>query len=246
MPVLENAGWCPTCETATVFRSDEAWLREHYRCLNCGSLPRERALMRVLAERFPGWRDLVVHESSPVDRGASARLRRECARYVPSQFFPGVAVGQLVNGVRCEDLEALTFPDASVDLHVTQDVMEHVFDPHRVFREIARTLRPGGAHVFTVPLVRRAQPSRARARRAPTGSVEHLLPAEHHGNPVDASGSLVVTDWGYDICARIHAACGLFTHVVAIDDTSQGIRAEFVEVLVTYAPPAPGPAAAGR
>lgn len=56
----------------------------------------------------------------------------------------------------------------------------------------------------------------------------------------------MVTDWGYDICARIHAACGLFTHVVAIDDTSQGIRAEFVEVLVTYAPPAPGPAAAGR
>ena len=50
----------------------------------------------------------------------------------------------MVQGVRCENLEELTFPDESIDLHISQDVMEHVFQPKRAFAEIARTLRPGG------------------------------------------------------------------------------------------------------
>ncbi len=245
MAVLENEGWCPTCATNTVFRAEQPWLREHYRCLNCGSLPRERALMAVIEERFPAWRELVVHESSPVDRGASARLARECPRYLPTQFFPGAPRGASVGGVRCEDLEALTFADASVDLHVTQDVMEHVFRPERVFREIARTLRPGGAHVFTVPLANGARPSRRRARRGADGRVEHLDEPVYHGNPVDEGGSLVTIDWGYDICRHIHDACGLFTHVVQIDDAGRGIRARFLDVLVTVRPGPDGPSGTG-
>ncbi len=39
--------------------------------------------------------------------------------------------------------------------HLTQDVFEHLFDPAAAFREIARTLQPGGAHVFTTLLVRK-------------------------------------------------------------------------------------------
>jgi SAM-dependent methyltransferase len=109
--------------------------------------------MLTIDTYFPGWRSLIIHESSPGCRGASCRLARECSRYVPSQFFPDRELGSMVGNSRCENLEALTFDDDSIDLHVTQDVLEHVFDPSRVFSEIARTLKPGGAHVFTVPLV---------------------------------------------------------------------------------------------
>ena len=56
--------------------------------------------------------------------------------------------GTIVNAVRCENLEHLTFDNESVDLHITQDVFEHLFDPAAAFREIARTLRLGGAHVL--------------------------------------------------------------------------------------------------
>ncbi|MFN0160436.1 MAG: hypothetical protein ACKVQQ_04350, partial [Burkholderiales bacterium] len=49
-------------------------------------------------------------------------------------------------------------------------------------------------------------------------------------------GSLVTVDWGFDICEHIFRACGLFTHVVQIDDLSRGIRAEYIEVLVTVKP----------
>jgi SAM-dependent methyltransferase len=62
--------------------------------------------------------------------------------------WPDAAVGGVINGVRCEDLQALTFADESIDLHITQDVFEHLLDPRAAFREIARTLRVEGAHIL--------------------------------------------------------------------------------------------------
>lgn len=235
-PILKSSGYCPACSRNVTFVARNAWLREHYRCSNCGSIPRERALMVAIERYFPDWRNLTIHESSPANRGASKRLAQECSRYVASQFFPGVDPGSQVGDVRCENLEALTFRDASVDLHVTQDVLEHVYHPSKVFREMARTLKPGGAHVFTTPLVNKDKPSKLRARIGEDGQVSHLEPPVYHGNPISDKGSLVTVDWGYDICQAVFDSCGLFTHLVYIDDLSMGIRAECIEVLVTLKP----------
>ena len=65
-----------------------------------------------------------------------------------------------MNGIRCENLEHLSFGDESFDLHLTRDVFEHLFDPATAFREIARTLRPGLAHLFTTPLVGKNEATR--------------------------------------------------------------------------------------
>lgn len=192
--------------------------------------------MRTLEMFFPDWPEKIVHESSPIDRGASVRLARECTYYIPSQLFGDVPPGEERNGIRCENLEHLTFADASIDLHVTQDVMEHIFHPEAVFREIARTLKPGGAHVFTVPIVNKHRPSQTRAVIGADGQVTHLLPPVYHGNPVSSDGALVTVDWGFDICRHIFEASGLYTHIVHIDDLSRGIRAEYIEVLVTVKP----------
>ena len=238
-PILQNPGYCTTCDREVQFVARDAWLRDHYLCSNCGSLPRERALMLVIESYFPKWRSVTIHESSPSDRGASKRLARECSRYVPSHLFPDQTPGTVHDGVRCENLEALTFADASIDLHVTQDVMEHVLQPARIFREIARTLKSGGAHVFTVPMVNKGAPSRVRARLDSRGEISHLEPPVYHGNPISDAGSLVTVDWGFDICRHIHESCGLFTHLIHIDDISKGIRAEYIEVLITFKPVPP-------
>lgn len=123
--------------------------------------------------------------------------------------------------------------DECIDLHITQDVMEHVFNSDAAFREIARTLKPGGAHVFTVPIVNKHSPSQVRAQLGADGKIVHLMPPIYHGNPVNAEGALVTVDWGFDICQRIFDASGLFTHIVHLDDLSHGIRAEYIEVLVS-------------
>lgn len=237
--VLESAGCCATCGQDVRFVARHEWLRDHFLCSNCGSIPRERALMLTIETFFPNWRDLVIHESSPSTRGASMRIARESRHLLTSQFFPECPSGTEQDGVRCEDLEALTFADASIDLHITQDVLEHLFDPAACFREIARTLKPGGAHIFTVPIVKKNWPSSARARIDAAGKVTHLLPAEYHGNPVSEEGSLVTIDWGYDICRHIFESSGLYTQLIHIDDLSKGIRAELNEVLVTFKPTHP-------
>jgi hypothetical protein len=85
-------------------------------------------------------------------------------------------------------------------------------------------------------LVKRHHPSGRRARLASDGVIEHLEPPEYHGNPISADGSLVTIDWGFDICEWIFRACGLFTHLVQMDDLSRGIRADLNQVLVTTKP----------
>jgi SAM-dependent methyltransferase len=191
--------------------------------------------MVVIDLYFPKWRDAIIHESSPAGRGASVRLARECPGYIPSQYFPAQPPGSMVGKMRCENLEALSFADETIDLHVTQDVLEHVFHPSKVFAEISRTLKPGGMHICTVPLVNKNRPSQLRAR-IENGKITHLAPESYHGNPVGDGRSLVTVDWGFDICRHIFESSGLFTQLIYIDDLSKGIRGEYIEVLVTFKP----------
>lgn len=233
-PVLESFGYCPTCGSEVTFVAHQSWLRDHFLCTNCGSIPRERALMLVIDTYFKGWQNLIIHESSPGNRGASKRLAKMCSNYIPTQFFPDHAPGSFVGNTRCENMEALSFDDKSVDIHVTQDVLEHIFHPSKFFSEIARTLKPGGAHIFTVPIVNNNNPSRFRARVNDAGEIIHIEPPVYHGNPINDMGSLVTVDWGFDICRHIFESSGLFTHIIHIDDLSKGIRAEYIEVFVTF------------
>ena len=172
---------------------------------------------------------MAIHESSP-SGPASEKLRRECKQYVRTNFYTDVLPGNCKVGVRCEDLESMTFPDESFDLTITQDVFEHVMTPAKAFAEIARTLRPGGAHVFTVPYYLRQ--TRTRAMRGPEGIV-YLAEKDYHMNPIDANGSLVVTEWGTDICDCIYESSRLTTTIYQIRDRRLGLDGEFLEVFVS-------------
>jgi hypothetical protein len=81
-------------------------------------------------------------------------------------------------------------------------------------------------------------PSRVRAVLGGDGAPRHLEPPVFHGSPVSADGALVTVDWGFDICRFIFEATGLFTFLVQIDDLRKGIRAEYIEVLITVKPAA--------
>jgi hypothetical protein len=228
-----NVGECPICERPAAFVRLGEWLRDEYLCATCRSIPRNRALVVVLDRLYPEWRDLQIHESSP--GGASSdKLKVACKRYTSSYFYPDVEPGAHRNGVRCENLERLTFEDAAFDIVVTQDVFEHVLDPAAAFGEIARVLRPGGAHVFTVPFY----PSRrsvVRAVPSPDG-VTYLAPKEYHANPIDPAGSLVVTEWGADVVDVIYANSGMTTTIYSLHDKRMGLEAAFLEVFVSVKP----------
>ena len=239
----ETAGHCPICEQETTFVAQSEteierpwwkhWFRGELKCQHCNSIPRERALFEVLTLVRPDWRSAVVHESSPEKRGASLRLQNECVEYVETQYDTALPRGAMhpTRGYRCEDLERQTFADACFDIVVTQDVFEHLFAPDRAIIEIARTLKPDGIYIMTVPIVLKDKPSIRRAAMR-SGTVQYLLPAQYHSNPIDQSGTLVTIDWGYDIAHYLSARSGLVTAIYSIDDISKGIRAEYNEVVV--------------
>jgi SAM-dependent methyltransferase len=230
-------GFCPICERRTLFIKEGPWLRDHFRCARCFSIPRRRAIISVLETFFPDWRKLSIHESSPARESSragatSAKIKRECPQCIQTHWYPDVPEGQVKDGYRCENLEHQTFPDASFDLVITQDVFEHVLDPARGFAEVARTLKPGGAHIFTIPWYY-WKPTLVRAVRDPNGSIRHLVTPNYHGNPINSNGSLVVTEWGSDFCDFIYHCSGLTTTVIHIHDKRQGIEAKFIEVFVS-------------
>jgi SAM-dependent methyltransferase len=197
------------------------------------TVPRERALMSVIQEQFPHWRTLAIHESSPAARGVSAKLASEAQGYIATHYDPSMEPGTFQrDSWRCENLEAQTFASEIFDLVITQDVIEHVFEPKLVFKEIARTLRPGGAHLATTPLVRGNNPSLQRARRHGV-NIEYLFEPQYHHNPIDSSGSLVTYDWGYDIVQIIDEVAPFSTRIVFCENAYCGILGALTEVVVS-------------
>lgn len=240
-PYYQRQGFCPACESETTFVANGPYFRNTLTCAKCKSVPRNRALMQVLSRYFPHWTSLRIHESSPGWDIVSQRLKRECEHYVASQYDPSVDLGALVESpeLPCgsyinQNLESQTFPDGEFDLVITQDVFEHIFFPDRAIKDIARTLKRGGATLMTVPIVRTHYPSQRRAALI-DGEVHHLVePAQYHGNPISGEGALVTVDWGYDVVSYLQHHSGMSFQMLQIQDLNHGIAGDLVEVLLGF------------
>ena len=156
------------------------------RCLLCGANLRYEMLAGELRKLDLGRLEVLELDPSSPLRG----LLKEAKRHLRTFYTPGVAPGtEGPAGARCEDITRLTLPDASLDLVVSSDVLEHVPDLGAAFAETARVLRPGGQHLFTVP-------PRERTRRRPADD------PEYHSDPLDPKGILAVWDIGPDAPAH--------------------------------------------
>jgi len=237
--LLEIEGRCPICEKDTRFVSKNRWLRGGLICTTCpgGSVPRERALAMVLERWAPNWRQMPTHESSPISRGISLKLRHQGCAYTGTNFHPRQPMGAMVGGFRNENLEEQTFADKQFGLVVTLDVFEHVFEPGKMMKEIFRTLMPGGLYICTFPIrPYQVDSHKVRAKLLPSGEVEHLEEPEYHGNPIDKKGSLVTFDYGYAIHQMIGRWAPFEVEISRFNKPSAGILGEYTEVIVCRKP----------
>jgi hypothetical protein len=215
-------GYCAACARDTRFRIDRksgsqdfpdgTWIpnwRERLECRRCRLNNRQRLVSTLLEAVLLEQNDsrlaiYFMEQVTPMFRWAK---RRFCGRNIVGSEFVGAAFagGAVINGIRHEDVTRLSFPDASFGVIVSTDVMEHVPDPVRAFQECARTLVAGGTLLATFPFFLDREHSATRARLV-DGKLEHLLDPVFHGNPMSSDGSLVFTDFGWDVVESLRLA----------------------------------------
>lgn len=193
---------CPLCRARVLIRLQRSVIG--VRCIGCGSSAITLSMAAALLDERPGFRAERVYELS--SRGPLFEwLRREVTDLTWSEYFDDVPAGEWRDGVQCQDIERLTYPDACFDVLTCTEVFEHVADDRAGYAQARRVLRPNGAFIFTVPIedVERTV-ERAVLRE---GRIEHLLPPVYHGDRIRGSGRvLVFRDYGRDVVARLLAA----------------------------------------
>jgi len=180
---------------------------EHLECPGCGYVNRLRASLHILFQEFRpdrGARIYITEQVTPLYNW----LRQRFASIVGSEYLGAdKSPGEIVNGVRHEDVQRLSFPDASFDLILSFDVLEHVPDERRAFAEFSRCLRPGGTLFFTVPFRDNIHDHEVRAVLRPDGTIDHLMEPEYHGNPLDPEGgSLCFRYYGWRLMDDLREA----------------------------------------
>jgi SAM-dependent methyltransferase len=186
-------GSCALCCRPTLFVLPDVpeTIRNHAVCFRCGSSSRHRHLALCVQREFatrgigrisdfrkrPEISVLNTSTGTPV-----ARMLGKSPNIICSEYFDGVAPGASKNGIRNEDLQNLSLPDASLDLVLTEDVFEHIPGWQRGFREVHRVLKPGGYHIFTIPYYYDRK-TRELFRRI-DGKVVLDEPVEYHGDPI--------------------------------------------------------------
>lgn len=204
-------GTCPVCGDAVRFGAFGDNPREAGRCGGCGATNRQRQIGFVLRKTLglrstgalappTGVRIVNTEANGPIHAALASH-----PAYVASEYWgPEHAGGSTVNGIRHEDLQALSFANASVDMMLSSDVLEHVPDAYAAHREICRVLRPGGWHIFTVPFQETSEDDvRAVARG---GRPVLLAPALYHEDPIrPQDGTLVWRIFGYEMLTRLRS-----------------------------------------
>jgi SAM-dependent methyltransferase len=103
------------------------------------------------------------------------------------------------------DMTNLAYADESFDLVVHSDTLEHVADPDRALRECRRVLAPGGACVFTVPIIV------GRLTRSRRG----LAPSYHGHKDCRDPDFMVHTEFGADAWTSVLTAGFTTCQIVA-------------------------------
>jgi SAM-dependent methyltransferase len=178
-------------------------------CLYCRSASRNRHVAKAILGIVGGGRtsiadvpfagDITIYNTATDD--CFGRVLHDYRGYFSSCYRDGLAPGTEISlRSSCQNIEALTYGDDSIDFVISEDVFEHVRHPEKGFREISRVLRPGGHHVFTIPF----HFDRTTVTRVDTTGNEdvHLLPPEYHGDPLRGT-ILAYRTFGIDLFEQL-------------------------------------------
>jgi SAM-dependent methyltransferase len=161
--------------------------QQGFRCAACGSRLRSMALAAWLLRHFHEARPLCKWaESQNSNVGRSILEINEAGELTPHL---NKLSGHVLATYPDVDIQELPFADASFDIVIHSDTLEHVPDPVQALSECRRVLVAGGHCVFTVPMLVN------RLTRSTTGS----LPSYHGASDSTKEDFRVRTEYGADV-----------------------------------------------
>lgn len=196
-------GFCAACEKEVMFQLDyffefagkPAW-RESAVCPYCRCNSRMRYVIdRTL--RVPEIRKGKVYIYEKVTNTYKALSKQ--VELIGSEYLGDDKIsGCYYDGVMHQDALNLSFESESMSLLISNDVFEHVSDSKKAFAEAYRVLKKGGKLLFTVPIFKLREKTEVCANIC-DGEVVHVKPPSYHGNPLSSEGSLVFSEYSWDI-----------------------------------------------
>jgi len=217
-PSFTTSGFCFVCQKRSHFLSSwelalntsgrlEMNWREHMQCPRCRLNNRMRAsihlLMDIIAPTSES-RIYATEQSSPL-----FSYLHKCFPFLQgSEFVQEAALMSESNSkkLRHEDLTQLSFASDSFDAILSFDVLEHIPDYRSAFAECARTLKPAGKMLFSVPFEANSEHNQIRARLRKDGTIEHLMPPEYHDDPRNPEGCLCFQHFGWEMLEEMKQA----------------------------------------
>jgi len=136
-------------------------------------------------------------EHELLDLGAGAGIVEQMNFRGLAKKVCGVDLDERVTSNPCldegkiADAEKIPYSEASFDMVISDNVMEHIVDPTAVLREIYRVLKPGGVFMFKtpnknhyMPLIARLTPHRFHqyVNRLRGRAVEDTFPTQYKAN----------------------------------------------------------------
>jgi len=205
-------GWCEICGKTTQMktRPSELFFMHMFTCQSCvaaGALTvsRTRAMYEFARGIYPPPSGSV---KTPVrvymDEAVTDSFRTFQKLYGPENVVgaeymgPDKICGHIYNGIMHQDATRLSFTNDEFDLIISQHVLEHIPDYKQVLAEYLRVLKPGGKFAVSIPFNDYSEKTVVRAEVLQDGTINHIMPPEIHGNPVDSGGSLAFYNHGWE------------------------------------------------
>lgn len=208
-------GYCVVCNKLSKFLVDDLYSintnngktinwRERLECSCCGLNNRMRASYHFIRYNLDLKRSSVIYITEHITNTFSV-LAKHFPILLGSEYISdGTLNGQYnKNMIRHEDVTRLTFQDKSLDAVISFDVLEHVPDYQSALREFSRCLKMDGKFILSVPFMTHQDVTVTRARLMESGSIDHILPPQYHGDPLNENGVLCYYDFGWDLLDMI-------------------------------------------
>ncbi len=221
-----SVGICTVCGRPSYFRRYLDNHRELGYCMFCGSSNRKRQICYLLRKEL-GIKNIskITTAASILCAEASGGLHNSLkhnANYISSEYFgEAYKSGEVVNGILHVNLLDTHFEDDKFDFILTSDVMEHIPDPYRAFKEVHRILKPGGVHIFTVPFYQTHYFDERRAEISDGKLVHHMEPM-YHLDPLSPNGILVYNIFSIEMILNL-SKIGFRTTMHKLYDFRYGI-----------------------